>query len=104
MTNSETKHCMDEKAVLLSLVRIIETMTSKRQGRSTQLIGPEKYLGADLGLKSLDFVRLAQLIRQEYDQQAIPFQNLFVSEDGGIREDISLGELAAFLSRKLRVC
>lgn len=64
-------------------------------------IGPETFLGSDLALKSLDFVRLAAHIQQLY-KKIIPFQELFVS-NGEVREDIRLSEFAEFLDRHVNI-
>ena len=60
-------------------------------------IGPETFLGADLGFKSLDLVRLSGAIQRRYNSKKIPFQQLLVTDKGKIREDINVSYLAAFL-------
>lgn len=58
---------------------------------------PHIRLGADLGLKSLDFMRVAGKLQQTLKTGAIKFQELFVNADGAITDDITIGRLQEFL-------
>ena len=101
MAMYKTRNIPDKGAILKSLIKMLAGMDALQEVQLSGFIGPEKYLGSDLGLRSLDLVRLANLIRQEYKQEHIPFQKLFVSDDGQIRQDIRIGDLADFLHEHL---
>jgi hypothetical protein len=87
--------------VVEDLIGMIGTINAGAKMRSDRPIGPETFLGADLHLKSLDFVRLAAAIQQHYREAKIPFQKLFVTEEGRIRSDIKIAELAEFLCENI---
>ena len=91
----------DKDAIFEGLVRIIEKMGSGGHEELDSEKGWGVFLGADLGFKSLDFVRLAGLIRQEYNKKELPFQELFVSGDGRVVQDIQLCGLVEFLYKHL---
>ena len=56
-------------------------------------------LGADLGIASLGLVRLAARLQDRFGGRPLPFQELFVSADGTILQDIEIGRLIDFLAR-----
>ena len=62
---------------------------------------PEQRLGADLGLKSLDFVRFAGGLQRRLKAGPLRFQHLFVNADGTFSDDISIGRLREFLGEAL---
>ncbi len=99
MVEYGTGNCSDEDAILEGLIRIIEAMSPGRHEKLDNGIGSDVFLGADLGFKSLDFVRLAGLIRQEFNKRELPFQELFVSEDGRVVQDVQVRTLVKFLHK-----
>ncbi len=96
-----TKNRIDKNTILQDLIEMVGELSSGWEMQFDKSIGPETFLGADLRLKSLDFVRLATAIQQRYDQKHIPFQELFVPDDGQIREDFQVSHLADFLYKHL---
>jgi acyl carrier protein len=81
---------------------IVETVRSITEETGTTRgdeLGPETMLGADLGLKSLDFIRLITALQQKYSNAYIPFQELFVGPDGMITPDISLSRVVDFVGK-----
>jgi acyl carrier protein len=101
MSRDATANHPDKNTILEDLIELIREMNFGWEVQFDESIGPETFLGADLRLKSLDFVRLATAIRQRYDQKQMPFQELFVSDDGQIREDIRVSHLADFLYKHI---
>lgn len=81
------------------LINIITEMTSATM--PNREITAETYLGADLQLKSLDFIRMVSAVNQQFDRQNIPFQELFIAPDGSILEDIQIKQVAEFLAKHL---
>ena len=71
----------DKKVVMNDLIRIIEEIASGWESQFERGIGPESLFGAD----------------QEY----IPFQDLFVSDNGEILQDIQVSHLVDFLHKHL---
>lgn len=57
----------------------------------------EVQLGADIGFRSLDMIRLATLLNKKYSAQRLVFQKLFMNPDGTFAQDVSLGRLHSFL-------
>ncbi|MBU0730452.1 MAG: hypothetical protein KKE17_08825 [Proteobacteria bacterium] len=82
------------------LITIITEMASQ-SGQPVHNITADTYLGGDLQLRSLDFIRLVGAINQHFGRHDIPFQELFIAEDGSILEDIQVRYVADFLSRHL---
>lgn len=70
------------------------------RGEEPGELGPATSLGADLGISSVDVIHL--MITLE-DRLGIPlsFQELAV-RDGEYADDLTLGEIAAFVSRSLQ--
>ena len=91
----------DKKLILGDLIKIIEETVSGWEMQFEGSITPETLLGADLAFKSLDFVRLVTAIQQQYIQEYIPFQNLFLSDNGETLQDIQVSYLVDFLHKHL---
>ena len=91
----------DKKVIMNDLIRIIEEIASGWESQFERGIGPESLFGADLGFRSLDFIRLITVIQQQYIQEYIPFQDLFVSDNGEILQDIQVSHLVDFLHKHL---
>jgi acyl carrier protein len=91
----------DKIAIMNDVIRIIEEIASGWESQFEQSVGPESLLGAELGFKSVDFIRLIAAIQQHYSQAYIPFQDLFISDDGEILLDIQVSYLVDFLHNHL---
>lgn len=89
LKNPYTKE--DIKSCILSAIQ--EIAPSQFSGT----ISDDVSLGADLGLKSLDFVRLVSALQQRYSHKLLPFQNMFISADGTFQQDIKISDLVGFL-------
>jgi acyl carrier protein len=91
----------DREAIMNDLIRYIEENVSEWESQFERAIGPESFFGADLGFKSLDFIRLITAIQQQHVQAYIPFQDLFVSDNGEVLQDIQVSQLVDFLHKHL---
>jgi hypothetical protein len=81
------------------VVRQIREVAAACQGQ----IASEARLGADLGLSSLDFVRLAAALQRLHGNgRPIPFQRLFVADDGSLVQDVHVSRLVDFLHEHLQ--
>ncbi|MBD3418832.1 MAG: hypothetical protein GF398_01820 [Chitinivibrionales bacterium] len=85
------------------------TITAKVKGLISEIIGSNEWdadnrkngsilLGKDIGLRSLDFARLAAKIQQHYSERFLPFQNLLINDKGGVHLDISIDMLTQFIA------
>jgi len=101
MLDRKSNNRNDKKTILDRLTKIITEMFSGWEMQFEGSIGPETFLGAELGFKSLDFVRLVTAIQQQYSQKYIPFQELFVSDNDVVLEDIQVSHLVDFLYKHL---
>lgn len=63
-------------------------------------IGPETRFFRDLGLASIDAVVLGERLQERYGRP-LPFGELLAEVGGREDRDLSMGELASFLSRHL---
>jgi acyl carrier protein len=100
MLEFNAKDRYEEEAILDDLIRIFEEMSSGWEMRFKSSIGPEIFLGADLGFKSVDLVRLIAAIQKGYDRQDLPFQELFIPDDRPV-EDLRVSDLVDFLHKHL---
>ncbi len=62
-------------------------------------IRSEDYLGADLGMTSLQVVQLAAKIQNSFPDKIIHFQELLIPQGGAVKTDIRVDELVAFLQK-----
>ncbi len=58
-------------------------------------------LGAGLNLQSIEFVRLASSIQERFDGAYLPFQDLFVTPDGSLVDDVTVQNVIDFLCEAL---
>jgi len=93
---------MDKNLITDELIKIIaNTISGGDIPLDDQIIiTPETYMGADLQLKSLDFIRLVNAIKKHFKRN-IPFQTLFIAADGTMLKDIQIKYLADFIARHL---
>ncbi len=59
------------------------------------------YLGSDLNLQSIEFVRMVSTIQSRFEGVCLPFQELFVTPNGNLVEDITVQNVIDFLYGKL---
>ena len=89
--------------LLRDVTAAIEQVQGRSAGTAVQPIQPAHFLGADLGLSSLAFARLAGILQKRCGRGPLPFYTLFLNADGTLLHDIRVADLTAFLERHLRV-
>ncbi len=60
-------------------------------------VTPDSRLSADLSLQSIEFVRLASAIQNGLGGAPLPFQNLFVTPQGNLVDDVKVRNIIDFL-------
>jgi len=91
MTNETNTHCFNEvKAVVAQIKNLSDA--------DQEALAPETLLGSQLNMKSMEFVRMVTMLQQRFSGHVFPFQQLFVSPDGSMRRDLSLADVAAFIT------
>jgi len=100
MLELEVKDRYEKKAIFDDLIKIVGEISYGWEIQFEGSIGPETLLGADLGFKSVDLVRLVAAIQKRYDRQDLPFQELFFPDDPTV-EDLRILDLADFLDKHL---
>jgi hypothetical protein len=70
--------------ILSAIITALKMVKPESVDPSIGSLEPHIRLGADLGLKSLDFMRVAGKLQQTLKTGAIKFQELFVNADGAI--------------------
>ncbi len=63
-------------------------------------INRDTFLISDLAFESIDIVQLVVAIEGEFDKRGIPFEQLLMV-DGRYVDDLSVGDIADFLSASL---
>ncbi len=86
-----------EKDALLSYIsNLIEDTASFREVGFSDRIGPETLLVADLGLKSIQMVKMILELEAHFNKKDLPYQELFMMDkEGGF--DLKVSELVDFL-------
>ena len=86
-----------EKDALLSYISsLIQDMASFWEVGFSDRIGPETRLVADLGLKSIQMVKMVLEIETHFKKNDLPFQELFMLKKDGVY-DLKVSELVDFL-------
>lgn len=101
MSFQETGASYGMDSILKDVIGAINVLNSGSHMPLKGSIGPESLLGADLGLKSLDLIRLVGAIQQLYSHKFIPFQDMFVTKDGNALLDVSVSHIVLFLHEQL---
>jgi hypothetical protein len=57
----------------------------------------ESLLGADLNLQSIEFVRIASAIQEQLKADFLPFQDIFVTPQGALVDDVTVQNVIDFL-------
>ena len=83
--------------ILSAIITALKMVKPESVDPSIGSLEPHIRLGADLGLKSLDFMRVAGRLQRTLKTGTIKFQELFVNTDGVIADDITIGRLQEFL-------
>jgi acyl carrier protein len=86
--------------VLADIVTILTDMLSDWDGFDGR-IGPDTRLVADLACSSVEIVEFAVTIEDHFDRPNLPFQELLMTPTGQYVDDLSVGELADFVSTAL---
>lgn len=97
----ESRKSYTKEVILQDTIKAIKGVNSGWETQFNSSIGPDTFLGADLAFKSLDLVRLVASIQQNYSHKIIPFQELFISDNGSILQDIQISHLVSFLYKHL---
>jgi hypothetical protein len=93
----ENNGTYSKERIFNDVVGAINDLNSGSQVPLKGSIAHETMLGAELGLRSLDLVRLIASIQQLYAEKVIPFQDMFVTSDGSVLEDIRMSHVVSFL-------
>jgi acyl carrier protein len=56
----------------------------------------------DLGCSSVEVVELAVTLEDHFDAPDLPFEELLLTADGRYVDDLTVGQLAEFVSAELR--
>ncbi|MEM9761407.1 MAG: acyl carrier protein [Pseudomonadota bacterium] len=64
-------------------------------------IGAQTTLIGDLEFESIDVVQLCVALEEKLGKKGMPFEKLFI-QDGAYVDDVSVDEVAAFLSQELQ--
>ena len=91
---------LEKDEILQGLLKILEDMTSDWDRGFSAAISLVTRLGADLAFESIQLVRLVVAIQKHFRRQDLPFQDLFLPEDGEI-DDLRVSDLVDFLSLHL---
>jgi acyl carrier protein len=83
--------------VLARLVAILEDMTQDWDTGLRGRIDGHTRLMADLGFASIDLVALISAVDEEWQRRDWPYERLLM-EDGRYVEDLTVDEIATFLS------
>jgi hypothetical protein len=60
-------------------------------------VTPVSLLGADLNLQSIEFVRIASAIQERLKADFLPFQDIFVTPEGTLVDDVTVQNVIDFL-------
>ncbi|MGQ0611932.1 MAG: hypothetical protein ACT4N9_12600 [Paracoccaceae bacterium] len=63
-------------------------------------IGAETTLIEDLAFESIDIVQFSVALEQALGRKDLPFEKLFI-QDGNYVDDVSVGEITAFLTSEM---
>lgn len=63
-------------------------------------IGAETTLIEDLAFESIDIVQFSVALEQALGRKDLPFEKLFI-QDGNYVDDVSVGEITAFLTTEM---
>jgi len=91
---------LDKDIILNDLIRMLSEISSGWEMEFSQTMGPRTLLGTDLGLKSIDIVKLVAAIQQQYGRKDLPFHDLFMPDDRPVK-DLAIADLADFLGDHL---
>jgi acyl carrier protein len=87
-------------AVAQEIVRIISEMISDWDVGDDDPIGLETRLVADLECGSVDIIHLVIAIEEHFNRSRMGFQELLMKDNRYV-DDLTIGQIAAFVSRKL---
>ena len=97
MLGHKSKNRHDKERILDDVIKIIEEMDSGWESQFELSMRPETLLGADLGFKSIDIVRLVAAIQKLYNHCELPFQELFIPSGRPVK-DLSVLDVVVFLN------
>lgn len=83
-----------------AVVRIVGDMIQDWDVEPEDPLGPQTTLVADLGFSSIDIIHFTVAIEEHFSRPKLGFNELLMV-DGKYVDDLSLGQIAAFLDRKL---
>ncbi len=100
MESTRTEAPAGRDAIVADLAGIIGDITGDWETGFSGPIGPRTKLIADLGFESIDVVHLVVTLEEHYKRSDLHFEKLLMS-DGRYVSDLSVGQLADFLSAQL---
>lgn len=85
-----------------NIISSIKCINSMNPDLTAANLSGETYLGGDIGMQSIDLIRLVSEIQQIYNSVFIPFQEMFINEEGEIITDITIKDITLFIFSKLK--
>lgn len=89
-----------EKRLLDDILNILEKILPCYENQFEKNMNLETLLGADLGMKSIEFVKLLDSIQNLYGKFDLPFEDLFMQDGRNVR-DITIADVVDFLKKHL---
>jgi hypothetical protein len=86
----------NKQSILNDMFKMLDEILPDGDMGFEQSVVPETYLGAELGMNSIDVVKLIQAMQTKYNRTDLPFADLFMPEDRAVR-DIRIIDLANFI-------
>lgn len=91
---------VSRKAVLQSIIQILEDMTSDWDSAFDEPIGPNTRLVADLAFESIDVVQFIVAIEEHFRRRGLPYEE-FLMNDGRYVDEVKVDDVVTFLCRHL---
>jgi acyl carrier protein len=83
-----------------TVVRIVHDMIQDWDVEVDNPLGPQTTLVGDLGFSSIDIIHFTVAVEEHFDRPKLGFNELLMV-NGKYVDDLSLGQIAAFLDRKV---
>src|SRR6185295_7295937 len=88
-----------DQSVEQRIVRVVTEMVADRESLPPPVTLNTRLIG-DLEFESIEIVQLAVALGQHFDDDDVPFEQLFM-RDGDYVEDLTVAQIAAFLRSHL---
>ncbi|TJY56722.1 acyl carrier protein [Sinimarinibacterium sp. CAU 1509] len=92
---------LDRDAIVGKLIVLLEDFTQDWDNDLDAAMSADSRLLADLGFESVDIIQLTVAIEEDFGLSKTPFDKLLM-KDGRYVDDLSIGQIADFLSAFVR--